>query len=63
LDRARRRRGSRRPLLSKRATKGKTGETVGYGELQRGQGYVQFRLTSSANEDLLVADMNFQAVK
>jgi hypothetical protein len=39
------------------------GGTIGYGELQRGQGYVQFCLTSSANDDLLIADMNFQTVK
>jgi hypothetical protein len=39
------------------------GGTVGYGELQRGQGYVQFCLTSSAQENLLIADMNFQVVK
>jgi hypothetical protein len=39
------------------------GGTAGYGELHRGQGYVQFCLTSSTNEDLLVADQNFQQVK
>lgn len=38
------------------------GGTVGYGQLDRGQGYVQFCLTTS-NEDVLIADMNFQAVK
>ncbi len=38
------------------------GGTVGYGQLGRGQGYVQFCLTTS-NEDVLIADMNFQAVK
>jgi hypothetical protein len=36
---------------------------VGYGELVRGQGYVQFCLTSEVNEDLLVFDMTFHQVK
>jgi hypothetical protein len=39
------------------------GGTVGYGQLVRGQGYVQFCLTSSTNESLFIADMNFQQVK
>jgi hypothetical protein len=39
------------------------GGTVGYGELHRGEGYVQFCLTSSSNENLFIADMNFQKVK
>jgi hypothetical protein len=39
------------------------GGTVGYGQLVRGQGYVQFCLTSSSNEELLIADQNFQYVK
>ncbi len=39
------------------------GGTVGYGELVRGQGYVQFCLTSSADEELLVFDMTFHQVK
>jgi hypothetical protein len=39
------------------------GGTVGYGQLIRGQGYVQFCLTSSTNEELFIADMNFQTVK
>jgi hypothetical protein len=39
------------------------GGTVGYGQLVRGQGYVQFCLTSSSDEELFIADMNFQQVK
>ena len=39
------------------------GGTVGYGALARGQGYVQFCLTSSSDEELFIADMNFQQVK
>ena len=39
------------------------GGTVGYGELIRGEGYVQFCLTSGANEERFIADMNFQKVK
>jgi hypothetical protein len=39
------------------------GGTIGYGALQRGYGYVQFCLTSSADEELLIADQNFQKVK
>jgi hypothetical protein len=35
----------------------------GYGSLIRGQAYVQFCLTTEADSDLLVADMNFQSVK
>jgi hypothetical protein len=35
------------------------GGTIGYGQLLRGQGYVQFCLTSSSNEELFIADMNF----
>jgi hypothetical protein len=39
------------------------GGTVGYGALVRGQGYVQFCLTSTANENLFIADMTFHKVK
>ena len=39
------------------------GGTVGYGALVRGQGYVQFCLTSNSNEDLFIADMTFHKVK
>ena len=40
-----------------------TTEGAGQGELVRGQGYVQFCLTSEANEDLLIFDMTFHQVK
>jgi hypothetical protein len=39
------------------------GGTVGYGQLGRGQAYVQFCLTSSTDEHLFLADMNFQQVR
>lgn len=39
------------------------GGTVGYGQLQRGYGYVQFCLVSSTNESLFVSDSGFRQVK
>jgi hypothetical protein len=39
------------------------GGTVGYGQLKRGQGYVQFCLVSTTNETLFISDSGFRQVK
>lgn len=39
------------------------GETVGYGQLSRGQAYVQFCLVSTTDESLFVSDQGFHDVK